>query len=67
VLYGAVTDGPWYVQLMHDKVDVASFRDQIVFGRAFAEQAGTASQNFPAAVPEAGRSADIEGLPWQAT
>ena len=41
VLYGSVADGPWYVQLMRDKVDVSSFRDQIVFGRAFAEQAAT--------------------------
>ena len=38
VLYGSVADGPWYVQLMRDKVDVSAFRDQIVFGRGFAEQ-----------------------------
>jgi nitrite reductase (NADH) large subunit len=42
VLYGHVTDGPWYVQLMRSKVDVSAFRDQLVFGRAFAEQAGAA-------------------------
>ncbi len=42
VLYGSVADGPWYLQLMRDKVDVAAFRDQLVFGRAFAEQAGAA-------------------------
>ncbi len=42
VLYGNVADGPWYVQLMRDKVDVAPFRDLLVFGRAFAEQAGAA-------------------------
>jgi nitrite reductase (NADH) large subunit len=40
VLYGNVVDGPWYVQLMRDKTDVSAFRDQLVFGRAFAEQAG---------------------------
>lgn len=40
VLYGSVADGPWYVQLMRDKVDVSAFRDLIVFGRDFAEQAG---------------------------
>jgi nitrite reductase (NADH) large subunit len=37
VLYGSVADGPWYVRLMRDKADVSSFRDQIVFGRGFAE------------------------------
>jgi nitrite reductase (NADH) large subunit len=39
VLYGSVADGPWHVELMRTRADVASFRDQIVFGRAFAEQA----------------------------
>ena len=37
VLYGDVADGPWYVQLMREKTDVSAFRDQIVFGRAFAQ------------------------------
>ena len=42
VLYGNTADGPWYVQLMRDKIDVAAFRDLLVFGRTFAEQAGAA-------------------------
>jgi nitrite reductase (NADH) large subunit len=61
VLYGSVADGPWYVQLMRDKVDVSSFRDQIVFGRAFAEQ-------VPRAAMAAAADADttLAGLQWQA-
>jgi nitrite reductase (NADH) large subunit len=43
VLYGSVGDGPWYVQLMRDKTDVSAFRDQLVFGRVFAERAGAAT------------------------
>jgi nitrite reductase (NADH) large subunit len=39
VLYGSVADGPWYVQLMRERIVVSSFRDQLVFGRTFAEQA----------------------------
>lgn len=39
VLYGSVADGPWYVELMRTRADVSSMRDQLVFGRAFAEQA----------------------------
>ena len=39
VLYGSVADGSWYGQLMRERVDVAQVRDQIVFGRTFAEQA----------------------------
>jgi nitrite reductase (NADH) large subunit len=68
VLYGSVSDGPWYVQLMRDKVDVAPIRDQLVFGRAFAEQADAA------AVPDVGAAAVADadalkaaaGLQWQA-
>ena len=37
VLYGAVADGPWYVQLMHDRTDIAALRDQLAFGRSFVE------------------------------
>ena len=43
VLYGAVADGPWYVQLMRDRSDVSAFRDQIIFGRAFADAAAPAT------------------------
>ncbi len=39
VLYGSVSDGPWYVELMRDKIDVSPFRDQLVFGRGYVEQA----------------------------
>ena len=38
VLYGHVADGPWYIQLMRDKTNVAAFRDRLVFGRALAER-----------------------------
>jgi nitrite reductase (NADH) large subunit len=61
MLYGSVADGPWYVQLMRDKVDVSSFRDQIVFGRAFAEPAPRADM---AATAEAGTP--VAGQQWQA-
>jgi nitrite reductase [NAD(P)H] large subunit len=63
VLYGSVADGPWYVQLMRDKVDVSSLRDQIVFGRAFAEQAAM-PRDAAAATSVAGEP--IAGLQWQA-
>jgi nitrite reductase (NADH) large subunit len=43
VLYGNAADGPWYVELMRDQVDVAAFRDQLVFGRMFAKRAGAAA------------------------
>jgi nitrite reductase (NADH) large subunit len=62
VLYGSVGDGPWYVQLMRDKVDVSPIRDRLVFGRAFvkAEEA-TAPADLPL-------TADGEeaGLQWRA-
>ena len=37
VLYGEVSDGQWYLQLMRDKEDVSALRERLVFGRAFAE------------------------------
>jgi nitrite reductase (NADH) large subunit len=40
VLYGSIGDGPWYVRLMREQTDVSAFRDQLVFGQAFAEAAG---------------------------
>lgn len=64
VLYGSVGDGPWYVQLMHDGTDVAAFRDQIVFGRVFAERA-TAAKPQPEAADSGAFGADA-GPQWQA-
>jgi nitrite reductase (NADH) large subunit len=63
VLYGSVGDGPWYVQLMRDKTDVSAFRDQIVFGRDFAEQALAAQLQAAAAADAATMSA---GPQWKA-
>jgi nitrite reductase (NADH) large subunit len=42
VLYGAVSDGPWYVQLIRDGADIAPLRDWLAFGRAYAGSASTA-------------------------
>jgi nitrite reductase (NADH) large subunit len=60
VLYGSVADGPWYVELMRDKIDVSPFRDQLVFGRGFAEQ--MLQTAIAAELPEPARA----GLQWQA-
>lgn len=39
VLYGEVAEGNWYLQLMQDGTDISVFRDRLIFGRGFAEQA----------------------------
>jgi nitrite reductase (NADH) large subunit len=65
VLYGSVADGPWYVQLMRDKADVSSFRDQLVFGQAFAEQANAALSQADSAASVDAVPAGM-GLQWQA-
>jgi nitrite reductase (NADH) large subunit len=49
VLFGSIADGPWYVQLMRDRTDVSSFRDQIVFGRGIAERAGADAEHVDTA------------------
>lgn len=37
VLYGDVTDGPWYFELMQKKADVTPFRQKLLFGQKFCE------------------------------
>ena len=64
VLYGSVADGPWYVELMRARADVSLLRDQIVFGRAFAEQA-TAVPQAEGAAALADEAGAASGL-WQA-
>jgi nitrite reductase (NADH) large subunit len=67
VLYGSVADGPWYVQLMREQVDVLPFRDQLVFGRAFAERVGAAGpQVDSAAISGADPGEATAGRQWQA-
>jgi nitrite reductase (NADH) large subunit len=66
-LYGEVADGPWYVQLMHDKVDVSSLRDRIVFGRAVAERPSAGKTPRDDAVRIGGGNTDRTAeLQWRA-
>lgn len=39
VLYGDVKDGPWYFDLIQNKTDVSSLRNQLLFGQALCVQA----------------------------
>jgi nitrite reductase (NADH) large subunit len=39
VLYGDVTDGPWYFDLIQKRTDIAAMRDALLFGQALAMQA----------------------------
>jgi len=66
VLYGSVADGPWYVQLMREKVDVSPFRDQLVFGRAFAEPVSAALPQVDIAAISDADTRKTAGLHWQA-
>jgi nitrite reductase (NADH) large subunit len=36
VLFGDTADGAWYSELIRTRVSIAAFRDELVFGRAFA-------------------------------
>jgi nitrite reductase (NADH) large subunit len=38
VLFGDTTDGPWYLDLIRAGSPIAAFRDDLMFGRAFAER-----------------------------
>ena len=37
VLYGEVSDGPWYFELMQKRVDITALRQRLLFGRAYCE------------------------------
>jgi nitrite reductase (NADH) large subunit len=37
VLYGEVADGPWYFDLIQQRTDISSIRDQLLFGRAHSD------------------------------
>ena len=39
VLYGDVKDGPWYLDLMKNAVDIAPMRSKLLFGRSYCEAA----------------------------
>jgi nitrite reductase (NADH) large subunit len=39
VLYGDVTDGPWYFDLIQKRTDISAMRDQLLFGQALCMQA----------------------------
>jgi len=66
VLYGSVADGPWYVWLMREKVDVSPFREQIIFGQTFAEQASATTPPTELAVmPDRDGAEAATGLRWQ--
>jgi len=66
VLYGSVADDPWYVELMREQTNVSNIRDQIVFGRAFAEQA-RAGLAAAAQIAESKRALDATAPRlWQA-
>ncbi len=64
VLYGDVADGPWYVQLMRTGTNVGPLRDGLIFGRAFAEGARTASATLVdvAAIADEAQICDCNGV-----
>jgi nitrite reductase (NADH) large subunit len=39
ILYGEIADGPWFVELIQSKREIASLRDGLIFGRALAQAA----------------------------
>lgn len=39
ILYGEIADGPWFVELIESKRDIAPLRDSLIFGRTLAPAA----------------------------
>jgi nitrite reductase (NADH) large subunit len=36
ILYGEIADGPWFVDLIESKRNIAALRGRLIFGRALA-------------------------------
>lgn len=43
VLYGEVTDGAWYFDLLRGQTDITDIRDRLIFGQAFVDGPGKSS------------------------
>jgi nitrite reductase (NADH) large subunit len=61
VLYGEVRDGPWYLQLMQAREDVAGLRDRLVFGKALAGSGVSAEPDY-AAMPDDAQVCGCNGV-----
>jgi nitrite reductase (NADH) large subunit len=61
VLYGDVTDGQWYLQLMRDKENVSALRDRLVFGKALAG-AGISAEPDYASMPDDAQICGCNGV-----
>lgn len=59
VLYGDTGDGSWYFQLLKDGADISGFRDNLIFGQAYAE--GGDARDPKAAVAALPDTAEICG------
>jgi nitrite reductase (NADH) large subunit len=63
VLYGDVTDGQWYLNLIRDKTDVMALRDRLVFGRAFVDAGAKSSPDeTTAAMPDDAQICGCNGV-----
>ena len=61
VLYGDVTDGQWYLQLMRNKENVSALRDRLVFGKALAG-AGVSVEPDYASMPDDAQICGCNGV-----
>ncbi|SCZ58095.1 nitrite reductase large subunit NirB [Thiohalomonas denitrificans] len=62
VLYGDTVDGSWYFDLMRDGVDVAAFRDALMFGRAHIGDAGPGGGTSTAEMADDAQVCDCNGV-----
>ncbi|WP_114954479.1 nitrite reductase large subunit NirB [Sphingosinicella terrae] len=62
VLYGDTEDGNWYFQLLREGADIAPLRDNIIFGRAFAEGGAADPKDAVAALPDEAEICGCNGV-----
>ncbi|MGE5721190.1 MAG: nitrite reductase large subunit NirB, partial [Sphingomonadales bacterium] len=62
VLYGDTADGNWYFQLIRDGADIGAMRDNLIFGRAFADGAPADPKGAVAALPDSEEICGCNGV-----
>jgi nitrite reductase (NADH) large subunit len=62
VLYGETIDGAWYFQLMRERTDISSMRENLLFGQAHLGDSGHGGQNQAMLMSDDAQVCDCNGV-----
>jgi nitrite reductase (NADH) large subunit len=62
VLYGDTVDGAWYFQLLRDGIDIADFRENVLFGQAHLGDSGRSGADAVTGLPDTAEICGCNGV-----